>query len=173
MRLQNYDENGHRCSDDSENCARYQDFGIEEITVHREYQDIRHYDIALIRLNTRIKFGQEMQPICLPFGENRISKPSESVRLISYGQSVISDRAKKVFVRERCKGGRTTICLKSHFYLRKSRNLGPLMYAFQFNLKYDRMVLEGLSSDDNLIGRDLIFTNVREFGDWLDNNMKM
>lgn len=173
VRFKKYDENRQICGHGNENCARYQEFGIEDIMVHSQFNFSWDFNIALVRLKTRIQFGRGVQPICLPFGDNRISKPDESIQLISYGTTLISQEAKKVFVQQRCKGNRTTICLKRQNRTKIIRNLGPLMYGFQFNLKFDRMVLEGVSSDDNIIDRHLIFTNVREFGDWLDHNMKM
>lgn len=52
-------------------CAeRYQDFGIESIHYHPEYNRRKlQNDIALIRLNGSIDFRPfNTRPICLPFG---------------------------------------------------------------------------------------------------------
>lgn len=152
---------------------KYEDFGIEQIIVHRDYINIFNFDIAQIPLNGRIQFGPKMKPICLPFGDNHISKPSKSDLLISYGKSLATGRGIKVFVNGRDDGGMTTISLNNFLRVRISRNLSPLMYAFETYLGFDRMVLEGVSSDMSMLGGDFIFTNVRKFGDWLDENMKM
>lgn len=57
------------CDYGAPNCSSYQLFGIEHIKVHENYRwenHVLHNDIALIRLNRTIQFGNKFQPVCLP-----------------------------------------------------------------------------------------------------------
>ncbi|XP_017773669.1 PREDICTED: venom protease-like [Nicrophorus vespilloides] len=58
------------CSSVTGKCAPpVQDFYIEDVTLHPDYVPASFgNDIALIRLATPVKFANNVQPICLPFG---------------------------------------------------------------------------------------------------------
>lgn len=64
---------------------------VEKIIIHPEYRQEHKFDLALIKLNQSLKFGQRIRPICLPkfsFGRSNFRKG----RVIGWGYHNIFKR---------------------------------------------------------------------------------
>lgn len=189
MRLGDFEE-GHKCDYGTNNCRHYQSFGIDKIIVHSDYRKLHkgvQNDIALLRLKKEIQFGPKMQPVCLPFGGNNIPEPTAESLLTISGWGLTADArevaAKRsvtvsVWETEKCKAtfevDETHICA-----VLPGKNScngdsgGPLMNMF----KRRRMVIEGIVSsgtiDCTLTDLPGVYTKVRSYGAWLEENMQM
>lgn len=191
VRLGAFGEDGKICDYGTENCTIYQQFGVEEIIVHSDYIskiNSTYNDIALIRLDRSIRFIEnKMKPICLPFGSNHIREPTmESILTISgWGltmevNEVVAKREATIFI------VLPSMCLRffdvddTHLCaIASDRNScngdsgGPLMQQFLRR----RMVLEGIASygfrDCKNTNWPGVYTRVRSYGNWLDQNMRM
>lgn len=189
MRLGDFG-NGTNCDYGTKNCTHYQRFGIDKIIVHRGFRKLRKViknDIALLRLDRRIQFGAKLQPVCLPFGGNNIPEPTPESLLTISGWGLTAEQnevpAKRsvtvsVWEKQRCREtfevDDTHICA-----VLPGKNScngdsgGPLMNMF----KRRRMVLEGIVSfgTTDCSATDLpgVYTRVRSYGAWLEENIKM
>lgn len=189
MRLGDF-ENGHKCDYGTINCTHYQRFGIEKIIVHKGFRKMHNVvknDIALLRLDKRIQFGVKMQPVCLPFGGNDIPEPTAESLLTISGWGLTADekevpakRSVTVSVWETQKCQRNFDVDESHICAvlpgKNSCNGdsgGPLMNMF----KRRRMVIEGIVSfgtrDCSLTDIPGVYSRVRSYGAWLEENMQM
>lgn len=189
MRLGAFNKTNDLCDYGTENCTDYQEFGIEKIIPHREYRQNLYQvvnDIALIRLDRPIEFGPNMLPICLPFGNSRIEEPRDNYTLTIAGWGLTMERVEVVGKRAatvnlwpstRCNAMRTDnrhLCAVA-----PDKNIcsgdsgGPLMNHF----KQRFMALEGIISTGLRNCRNTeypgVFTRVRSFEQWLNNNMEM
>lgn len=190
VRLGDYDEKGEICDYGTSNCTHYQQFGIDKIICHSSYTRSNFRvvnDIALIRLNSSIQFGPKMKPICLPFGSNRISEPSADSFLIVTGWGLTMEEnefpAKRdvtisLWQKDMCnqvfRVDETHICaVEAGKNSCNGDSGGPLMYEFSRR----RMVLEGIVSYGIKNCRNThfpgVYTRVRSYGDWLDQQMEM
>lgn len=151
MRLGAYDESGLICDYTNKNCSHYQEFGIEDKIPH--ISD----GIALVRLDRPLHFGPKMKPICLPFRNNNIHEPGVFNSLIYTGW-----KAKE-----------------SHDYcLHDGRHFCYMLiidydgYAVMHEFEQQRMVLEGIAITPLFRGH-FTYIRVRDYENWLDQNMKM
>lgn len=189
MRLGAFDEKGNICDYGTQNCTHYQEFGIEQIILHKYSYNLTYSvnDIALIRLDRPIEFTKNLKPICLPFGGNVAKEPEvgSSLTISGWGYTmekieVVAKRAAFITLQdsEKCKeqfdvdethlcaveDGRTTC---------KGDSGGPLMNQFARR----RMFLEGIVSYGISNCTDTrfpsVFTRVRSYGQWLDDKMDM
>lgn len=176
-------ENGHLCDYGTPNCTHYKRFGIEKIIPHNEYGiDFFFNNIALIRLDRPVQFGLKMRPICLPFGNNIIPEPLVGSSLIVTGWISWKDpmlEAKRDVITTLwniniCKawpGDETHICAKS---VGVHEDGSTLMY---YQIASHRMVLEGIFLDGFFHSKNQIlpalYTRVRSYGDWLNENMEL
>lgn len=190
VRLGKFDDNGQMCDYGAENCTIYEQFGIEEVIVHSGYIGTRsrvHNDIALIRLDRSISFNEKMKPVCLPFGDNNIQEPSMESSLTVSGWGLTMEANEVAAKRE------TTISIvendRCQIYfpvddmhmcaIETGKNScngdsgGPLMHHFQRR----RMVLEGIVSYGLKNCRNTewpgVYTRVRSYGNWLDEQIRM
>lgn len=62
-------------------------FQVSRIHVHPNYSHPKRYnnDIALIRLSTDIKFGKQVQPICLPASNSEDEKLGLNATVAGWG----------------------------------------------------------------------------------------
>lgn len=177
-----YDVNGDICDNRNKNCAHYEEYGIEKIIKHRDFNvESRSHklrvnnNIALIRLDRAIEFGPNRKPICLPFGGNHIPEPPLGSNLTVPGRE--SDKNVTLHKREMCDArplliDETKICTVSEDFIEPDY----LVHHFE----HQRVVLEGIYShalrDWSLTGiflHRLLFTPVRNYSAWLDENMEM
>lgn len=193
MRLGDFIENGHVCDYGTKDCTHYQEFGIEKITPHSEYTAGRTRavnDIALIRLDKEVQFGSKMKPICLPFGSKYIPEPPVESMLTVSGWNNMGDlkaalKPKQdanitLWGTEKCRTVKQEV-EETHICTVGSGNSScygdsgsPLMYQFASS----RMLLEGIlsfSSKFSCTDSDylVVYTRVRSYRDWLDQNMEM
>lgn len=82
-----------------ENCTKIeeeevcrQEFGVEQITVHPEYNKDsinKLHDIAIVKLAEDVTFGQYVKPICLPFDQAIADMPiqDEEFTVTGWGQT--------------------------------------------------------------------------------------
>lgn len=162
-----------------------QQFGIEKIIAHSEFQRSRHRisnDIALIRLDRSIQFGRKLKPICLPFGTNIVLEPPVHSVLTTTGwdlqKELVTKRAASVarWDTDRCnevyRVDETHICARGPGYSCRGDAGSPLIYKFD-----QRMVLEGIVSSGAMDCANTkypsVYTRVRHYGDWLSQNMEM
>lgn len=176
------------CDYGIDSCKHYKVFGIEKIIVHSGYhRNISSVinDIALIRVAYPIGLNDWTQPLCLPFGNNRILEPNVGSLLVETGWGTIVNNfterletAVSLLETEKC---------NQHFSLDNSQICAvragnnppkvcsgcPLMQEFSRK----RMVLVGFATD---IVRDSgnsnflnDYTRVRSYGDWLNEQMEM
>lgn len=186
MRLGAFDENMHVCDYATESCKVYQEFGIENITVHSGYSRTHNNvvnDIALIRVDRPIHIRGWLRPICLPFGNNHIIEAHEYHLLneTGWGTSVDDnierrEKAASVFNTSFCKRffsmHDSQICaVQSGENPVKICSGSPIMQEFDRN----EMVLIGLSTDIDSKNATFtnIYTRVSSYGDWLNEQMKM
>lgn len=165
-------------------CKHFQQFGIEKTIFHEDFkEDVTKLenDIALIRVNRPIEFGSKMKPVCLPFGDNRIMAPRTGTLLTFSGWGVMENsktiaKLDAIFVlldRKWCEKpvSETQLCVvaagQANCY---GDSGGPLM-----KLVNDRMILEGMVSYGNWDCQDhhSVYTRIRSYGHWLDENMQM
>lgn len=177
-----YDVNGDICDNRNKNCAPYEEYGIEKIIEHRDFnvemggRKFRmNNNIALIRLDRAIEFGPNRKPICLPFGGNHIPEPPLGSNLTAPGRE--RDKNVTLHKREMCDAcflwiDETKICIVSEDFIK------PDYLVHQF--EHERVVLEGIysegTSDWNSTGIFLykfLFTPVRNYSAWLDEHMEM
>lgn len=184
VRLRDYDENGLKCDFVSESCTQYQQFGIEKIIPHPHYDGTESgrnvvNDIALIRLDSDIQFGTKMQPICLPFGSNVIrEEPLGNLFTVNGWHRTripltkCSDTPTSKYLGDRCNEQLYENGVRLCSFNSCCRDFGsPLMHQFAAR----RMVLEGIDTFGFLQCSifDVKFTRVRDYGDWLNDNMDM
>lgn len=186
MRLGAYDVNGHICDYGIDNCTHYQEFGIEKIIPHSQYmwtETRKLNNIALIRLDREIQFGPKMKPICLPFGSKTIPEPPVDSSFTVSGW--VNRKEKQLTLKhdapitlwelEKCKTvwnvDETHICTENECV----GEAGTPLMDYQFARR--RMVLEGVQSfhSPNCTNprHPLVYTRVRIYHDWLDQNMEM
>ncbi|KAH8409750.1 hypothetical protein KR222_003690, partial [Zaprionus bogoriensis] len=178
------------CDYGTTNCQKYQRFGIEEKIVHVSFleRSLRiANDIALLRLDRRIRFGYKLKPICLPFGSNNALEPAAGSLLTVSGWGRSSDRHNDSRKRgitvvlsdaAQCNESLTIdeaqVCTGEEGKHTCSGDLGgPLMNL----MTQRRMLLEGIVSYGfiDCLDTDLpsVYTRVRSFGAWIENNMRM
>lgn len=184
---------GTMCDYGVKECTHYQEFGIEKITPHTEYTASRTRavnDIALIRLDKEVQFGSMMKPICLPFSANYIPEPAVESKLTVSGWNDMDDlravlKAKQeanitIWDTEKCRTIKKEVEDTHICAVGTDKNLcygdsgSPLMYQFYTS----RMFLEGIlsySSNFSCTISDylVVYTRVRSYSDWLDQNMEM
>lgn len=177
------------CDYGSENCSLYKHFGIEATKVHENYmkdsETIALYnDIALLRLDRNVIFGEVMRPVCLPFNAPELT-PNSPLMVSGWGATLdLIDKPLKRSVAiplwKECDMN-STILICAGYVSSRSPELkvtcsgdsgGPLM-----NTLNSRMVIEGIVSfSEGNYGNNFFppyFTCVREFLDWIENNMYM
>lgn len=177
MRVRDYNENADSCKNSRKPCVQYQEFGIEKIIKHSGY--VRSYnrgylrvanDIALIRLNRTIEFGPKKKPICLPFGGNRIPEPPVNCNLVVTKRN--SDANVTLSEISSCQiSNQANLCTVEYNRMSCGGD-GLLMHQFE----NQRMVLEGINSDHSTrcsTNRNSVFTQIRSYGEWLNQNMEM
>lgn len=190
VRLGQFDQNNNICDYGTENCTLYQQFGIEKIIVHSGYVRGRFrivHDIALLRLDRSIRFGPNMKPICLPFVPNSIPEPLEESTLIVSGWGLTMDDndfpAKRdvsitLWATDKCKSffrvDETHICAIEAGKNSCNGDSGcPLMIQFASR----RMAIEGIVSygitNCKTTGFPGVYTRVRSYRDWLNENMEL
>lgn len=181
---------GNYCDYGTNNCTQYQEFGIEKIIVHSEFtKTFTHVlnDIALLRVDRPIQFGPKMKPICLPFGENNIPEPEVSsiMTVAGWGLTMVENEkpAKRavsiqLWKTEKCNevfhvDGSHLCAAEAGKNSCNGDSGGPLMSEFAIR----RMVLEGIVSygvrdckNNKFPG---VYTRVRHFYDWLNQQMIM
>lgn len=69
-----------------------QEFGVEQITVHPDYDKDsinKQHDIAIVKLAEDVTFGKYVKPICLPFDELVAEMPikDEEFTVTGWGQT--------------------------------------------------------------------------------------
>ncbi|XP_061391017.1 serine protease grass-like [Musca vetustissima] len=64
-----------------------EDFGIENIVTHPEYNKRKHVnDIALIKLDRNVEFKKHIEPICLPINVNVVqTRPEDHFLIAGWG----------------------------------------------------------------------------------------
>ncbi|XP_067633043.1 serine protease 7-like [Eurosta solidaginis] len=172
----------------------YQRFGIERIVVHERYDADRdlfineHKDIALIRVDSSVKFDDYLQPVCLPIKsllqELKVGRPLMAAVWGYTGLSKHSKTKKKVRLplisMERCR-----LTFEKLFYVADEQicagdvfhedscsgdSGGPLM-----RLNSTSWVLEGLVSFGVSCGQENrpgIYTRVRSYIDWIVDHIE-
>lgn len=136
-------------------------------------------DIALIRLDSDIQFGTKMQPICLPFGSNVIrEEPLGNLFTVNGWHRTripltkCSDTPTSKYLGDRCNEQLYENGVRLCSFNSCCRDFGsPLMHQFAAR----RMVLEGIDTLGFMQCSifDVKFTRVRDYGDWLNDNMDM
>lgn len=176
------------CDYGTESCKDYDFFNIEHITPHSDLTLIGKQtdNIALIRLDRDIVFGPKMQPVCLPFGKNKIDAPEDGSFLTVAGwwttlfpSDVVAKRSEAVAF------WNTTGCQEADLdkntqYCGVKPGQSPcttesgsaLMNMFERR----RMVLEGIaySKTSHCPGTDVgtLYTQVRPYGKWIEEAIK-
>lgn len=189
MRLGAFDDKGNICDYGTQNCAHYQEFGIEQIILHKYRYNLTYsvHDIALLRLDRPIEFNEKIKPICLPFGSIVSEEPEVgcSLTISGWGYTmekieVVAKRAAVITLqdREKCKEefrvDETHLCaVEKGKTTCRGDSGGPLMNQFARK----RMVLEGIVSYGTLNCTDTsfptVFTRVRSYEKWLNDKMDM
>lgn len=191
MRLGNLEGRNRRtCDYGTAQCQHYQRFGIEETTVHSSFRDqsLRIInDIALLRLDRKIRFGSKLKPICLPIGSDIHPAPApESLLSISgWGrtsmQHTYPPKRRSIVVlwnAEQCNESisldETQLCTGDPSKHTCSGDLGGPLMKF---LPNSRMLLEGIVSYGfvDCLNTDLpsVYTRVRSYRAWIENNMRL
>lgn len=187
MRLGKY-VGDEMCDYGVESCKEYELFKIETIKVHSDIMLVgkQTNNIALIRLDRDITFGPKVQPICLPFGKNKIDPPETGSFLTVAGwwttmfpSDVVAKRSESIAF------WNTTACHEADLD-KKTQYCGvkpgrspcpsefgsPLMNMFERR----RMVLEGIaySAVTGCPGQDVgtLFTQVRPYGKWIEETIR-
>lgn len=63
---------------------------IANIIVHSNFSNVRQFDIALIKLESKLKFGYKIRPICLPDYQFE-SINSTKARVVGWGYKKFKD----------------------------------------------------------------------------------
>lgn len=157
-----------------------------------------HNDIALIRLKKVIQFNEYLKPVCLPFSNfnererdamTEVQVPPSQLVLAGWGRTLnSSDVAAKrasvlpVWPEARCledeKRNRNQICAgKKNKGSCGGDSGGPLMHRRRISKQDKRMVIEGIVSYGVGVCANQfwpsVFTRVRSFEKWIDDNMIM
>lgn len=161
----------------------------EATKVHENYMKdsetlALYNDIALLRLDRNVIFGEVMRPVCLPFNAPELT-PNSPLMVSGWGATLdLIDKPLKRSVAiplwKECDMN-STILICAGYVSSRSPELkvtcsgdsgGPLM-----NTLNSRMVIEGIVSfSEGNYGNNFFppyFTCVREFLDWIENNMYM
>lgn len=190
MRLGDFTQEPY-CDYGSANCSFYKHFGIQTTTVHENYMKDRvthalYNDIALLRLDRNVIFGEVMRPVCLPFNITEMV-PNRLLIVAGWGASLqMKDNPSKravsvpILGRTECQYNLTSLMCAGvtsrNFDQKRSTcsgdSGGPLMNHFEPK----RMVIEGIvsfSPGTNCGEFPSYFTRVRYFLDWINDNMYM
>lgn len=188
MRLGDF-ENEPFCDYGTASCQRFQYFRIAEKKVHSDYKlsPRRENDIALLKLDRDIVLGPKMQPVCLPFGQNKnISEPYPS-SLLTLSGWWNAERPKDDIAKRSATVGfdNTTICHeanpdKATQVCGYVSGLGPCTVELGSPLMYmflrRRLVLEGFAYGNigKCPGTDVgtLYTQVRSYEIWIENSIK-
>lgn len=191
MRLGNVESRNRRtCDYGAAQCQHFQRFGVEEKTVHSSFreQSLRIVnDIALLRLDRKIRFGSKLKPICLPVGSDITPAPAadDFLTISGWGRTSLHHTAPPKRIAsvvlwnpEQCNESlsldEAQICTGDPSKHTCSGDLGgPLMQL----MPRGRMLLEGIVSYGfvDCLNTDLpsVYTRVRSYGAWIENNMRM
>lgn len=182
--------NKNICDYGNETCTHYQQFGIDDIIVHSGYKyDLYNsvHDIALIRLDRPILFGKKLKPICLPFEDKAKYEPEVGTLLTISGwgrtmqenyypqkrDAVISPTTKED-CKKKFRVDDTHICaVGEKENTCNGDSGGPLMYQFSRRA----MLLIGVVSYGGVDCTNTtipgVYTKVRNYEQWLNDNMHM
>lgn len=180
------------CDYGAPNCSSYQFFGIEKIIWHENYRvdkDALHNDIALIRLNRAVQFGNKLQPVCLPTINVREPVSGDLLTVAGWGKAhIINETVAKRAVNvpvvtdpDLCQfKNESRICagvVSNNIYRVKTSckgdSGGPLMQQW----RSQKMMIEGIVS---FVRGDCMnnffathYTRVRNYMSWIEENVGM
>ena len=167
------------------------DYEIEKWKYHEEFINNIYEvvnDIALIKLKSKVEFGQDIKPVCLP-SMSKIIEPGEKITVVGWGKTHVDEPQSETLLKVRVKAWSDKKCKDN--YAKFPKNIAESQFcaadigkdscqgdsggpAMVRNTKLHWVIVGVVSFGLICAHEDFpgVYTRVNQYNNWIENTIK-